>query len=294
MISQYYLFRLLLVSKSSKCTLFPQVPSEILKKILLARPSGLVRVNIHWAIANSREENDSITYFKFGRAIKKPSEVYDLAERAFVPAELDVANSADCYFDSATQVLAIEKAPECPLPSTLAKYIRSVIQSYIELGDPSVFSPEEIAYLKSRECGLRAITDPFDFIADILSAKKIFECKLYGSRLNPFDYDALFQKPTGRIIELSNATDGYTVIKSAQGLLEKDFIKDMARASAAAGNDASAKIQRGEGGLTERIYLRKTDAAARVEIEIDGNESVLKTLIRIMRDKYHQIRGSLG
>lgn len=294
MISQFFLFRLLLVSRNSNLPLFPQSAPEILKKVLLARPAGIVRANIHWAIANSREENDSVTYFKFGRALKKPSEVYNSEERAFIPAELNVANSADCYFDSTTQVLAIEKAPECPLPDTLAKYIKRVIQSYIDLGDPSTFSPEEIAYLKSRECRVKEITDPFDFISDILSATRIYECKFFGSKLNPFDYDSLFQKPTGKIIELSNATVGYTVIRSADGSLEKYFIKDMAGASAAAGNDASARIQRDEGSLVERIYLKRTDAAARVEIEIKEDESVLNTLIRLMRNKYREIRGGLS
>lgn len=291
MVNQYNLFRLTLPSKSPSMHLFSQSPGEMLKKILLSQAGAIVRAGTLWVIANAADIGDDVVYFKFGRAMRKAGEKFDVDQWMFVKTEMDIANCAECIFDAKAQVLAIEKAADCPSPYTLSKYIGKVIKRFIEDGEHTLFSAEEVAYIKSRDCVIGEVSDPVDFINDILNAFRVMECKMYISRTNPFDYDDLLQRPVGQLMDMSGADIGYTVIKTTRETLQADKIVDVAKASAAAGNDVVAKMQRSEASLPERIHLQSKTSCARIDVESGSGHDWLLSLVRTIRAKYKSIRG---
>ena len=127
------------------------------------------------------------------------------------------------------------------------------------------------------------IPDPDDFLSKIRKAYSIKKFKATFTGPNPVDADELFQKPLSIYCQEMNGQSGAVEVSGTS--LNEQTIEAVAKATAATGNTASARIQPRRGKRTVPIYL-KGDA---VQIAFEQGEDK-RLAVAEMREKYFEVR----
>lgn len=290
---RFYLFRLKLVNKKNQELLKELNRGQLLLKIIKLHPGAYVRRGIEWIMANTNEINPDSVFFKFGRLTRKTRDKFDLDKRLFIETEDDMVDSTICVYDSINQILALEKCSNTPPPSTLAKHIRHIINTLPEGPLFQYLSSDERTFLSLCTCQIDAIPNPVDFIGQISSAYKILEFDVTFFRKNPPDHNELLQKPMQNLLEETNGYTSTASVSSPDGL-KPDALISLTHAAAASGSKASAKIQKQIESRSERVRLDSKDNIASFDFEEgDHNDRIwLSSLLDVIRDKYHKIRGN--
>lgn len=133
------------------------------------------------------------------------------------------------------------------------------------------------------------IFDPDDFIRKIRSSYAIKQFTAHFTGPNPIDADELFQKPLSVYCQAINGSDGKVVIKGHS--LDSSLVADVAKSTAATGNDATARIMENEKEKVKTISLRGNP----VKISIDSEKlddpfielEILKSYSKV-RNNYDQ------
>lgn len=289
---RFYFFRLKLVNKRNQQTLIELNRGELLLKIIKLRPNDFVRKNIEWIMANTEEVDPTSVFFKFGRLTRKSRDKYDPQQRLFIETEDDIVESTKCLYDASTQVLAIQKCSDTPLPTTLSKYIMYIINN---ISDGPLFqylTKQEQLFLKLCTCQADPIPNPMDFIDTISSAFKITQFEVTFFRKNPIDFDVLLENPMQALLEATDGDTSLAGVKSDEGL-KSQTLMDLAHAAAAAGSNASAKIQRHPGHRSEKIIMKTKENIASIDIEDINARNIedLSLLLASIREEYRNIRG---
>jgi hypothetical protein len=128
------------------------------------------------------------------------------------------------------------------------------------------------------------IRDPRSFLEEIAAAYRVTRFTASFKGPNPFDADELFQKPLSIYLSAASGSAGKTQIKGEN--LNKEVVQEVARSSAATGNEASARITPAKSQPQVTINL-SGDAVKR---SYDDAKHDPQEVLKDMKKLYHQIR----
>lgn len=226
---RFQLFRLRLFKRP---TLFNQDVDrlELLEKVINERPSAELRKGYWWHIGNVEVIDNVGAYFALGRTTKAIVELYDTESRNFVIDEHAESPYTHAYIDFHLQVLAIAYKPRlAPYTKTIALQLEKLLNDQKELKWSHVTAD------------IAPLNDPRDFLTHIKVAAIVQSFTAEITLPNPFDAHEDFEKPYQKFVR---ATEGYRGKAMVQGDdLNREVIGEVARACAAAGNDASARMK---------------------------------------------------
>jgi hypothetical protein len=265
---------------------------ELLRKLILLRPGAMVRANIEWTMADTENIGKDALFFNFGRITKKQKDRFDRDNRSFYAMMDDDIDRVSCFYDCNLQILAIEKKPSAPTPSTISNYIRKVILSCkdnIQITNELI--AEEKALLSLTRPSIDFISDPVEFIEYLSNSYKVTYFQVFFGPGNPHDYEETLQKPMQRLLDATAGEEAGASVFSQYGL-NKNKIIDIAHAAAAYGDDARAKVYHADGGIGETIRLKKKCDNAFIEIAIDSVVGFQAKIIELIKERYRRIRGS--
>jgi hypothetical protein len=270
---EFQLFRLK-VFPSKQLHLFKErdTPSEILKEAISKLPSKEMRPGIIWHIGNLSAIGDSGLYFRIGKTSRKKMEFFK--DGYFLDQEIEGAIYTHVVLDFILEVAAIAKKTQLSLKTAgIARYLIKLLNG-----------SDDIKY------EIAEINDPKTFITLLKTSLFIKEFWITFSKPNIFDVNKDFEKPMQKLLEESGGEKGKTILKGDE--LNPESLEDLARSAAAAGNDAAALLQIGEGEKKVRKSLKGNLVTFVCEdiTEYEQKTEVLSTINKI----YHRIRGTFN
>jgi hypothetical protein len=271
---EYSLFRAKFI-KPYQTLLFGEQasPSEIFLQAINERPSTEIREGYTWHIGNIKPFTSATGYFAVGRTTNATIETYDPNTGNFLDEELETSPYTHVVYDADIGFLAIARKTRL---APTAKAIASKIESL--LSQTSTVLQNELTV------EIPPIRDPKGFLKEIAAAYCVTRFAATFKGPNPFDADELFQKPLSVYLSAANGSDGKTQIKGSN--LDKEVIQDVARSSAATGNEASARIMRKKTQPLVTIHL----SGDPVKKTYDAADHDPQQVSMDMQELYHQIR----
>lgn len=247
---------------------------ELLEKVIYDRPSAELRKGYWWHIGNVERIDNRGAYFALGRTTKSIVELYDIETRNFVIDEHAESPYTHAYIDFPLQVLAIAYKPRlAPYTKTIAKQLEKLLNI------------QKALQWQHITADIAPLNDPRDFLTHIKVAAIVQSFTAEITLPNPFDSHEEFEKPYQRFVR---ATEGYKGKAMVQGEdLNREVISEVARACAAAGNDASARMKD-----TERSRFRTRRLKGRaVTLDYDDQDpdESPKSFLDDIRETYKAI-----
>jgi len=221
--------------------------------------------------------SESSGYFALGRTTTSTFEKYDEDAKNFVEESVETSPYTHCVFDAAIGFIGIAKKPSlAPTPVSIARRVRELLSFTRQVTENRI------------QVEVDPIPDPDAFLRQIREAFRItsFTATFHGP--NPFDADALFQKPMSVYLAEANGTRGKTQVDGSN--LDKDTLAAVTRSTAATGNDASAKIRREPEAKPTRVHLKGSIVSQSYEEETHDPAAVLRDL----KKRYEEVRGNEG
>jgi hypothetical protein len=237
------------------------------------RPSTEIRAGYTWHIGNIKPFTDVTGYFAVGRTTSATIETFDDTTGNFLEEELETSPYTHVVYDAEIGFLAIARKNRL---APTAKAIASKIESL--LSQTSVVMQNELTV------EIPPIRDPKGFLKEIAAAYRVARFAATFKGPNPFDADELFQKPLSVYLSAANGSEGKAQIKGTN--LDKDVIQDVARSSAATGNEASARIMRTKTQPMVTIHLSGDPVKKTYDAAEHNPQQVSKDMTKL----YHQIR----
>ena len=204
-------------------------PSDIFRKAILERPSGELRRGHVWHVGNIRSFTAETGYFAIGRTTNATVEKFDAGSGDFIEESLETSPYTHVVFDTSIGLMGIAKKTR--LAST-AVGIASKIERL--LGQTDVVIRNDISV------EIAPIPDPEGFLRAIATAYRVSRFTATFKGPNPFDADELFQKPLSVYLSAANGSEGHAQVQGED--LNRETIQEVARSTAATGNQASARI----------------------------------------------------
>ena len=238
------------------------------------RPSAELRKGYWWHIGNVDTIDNRGAYFALGRTTKSIVELYDIETRNFIVDEHAESPYTHAYIDFPLQVLAIAYKPRlAPYTNTIAKQLEKMLNFQEALRRADVVAD------------IAPLNDPRDFLTHIKVASVVQSFTAEITLPNPFDSHEDFEKPYQKFVK---ATEGYKGKAMVQGNdLNREVIGEVARACAAAGNDASARMKDTE---QSRFRTRRLKGRA-VTLDYDDKDpdESPKSFLDAIRETYKAI-----
>lgn len=273
MAAEYNLFRVKFIRPKQTSFLHDNSsPSQLLLKSVGERPSAEFRKNYVWHIGNIKNFNNETGFFAVGRTTKTTLAKFDEHTKDFVEEPSETSPYTFVVFDSRLGILAIGKKTILA-QSTLG--VATVLERL--LSKASVVRANDI------EVEVDIIPDPSSFIQKISSAHALRTFSASFTGPNPFDADELFQKPLSVYLKEAGGMSGNTTIKGLD--LDRAVVEEVARSTAATGNEASAKVVICAGQRSIRINM-KGDPVKLVYEDAHSLEDVKTDMI----EAYHEVR----
>ena len=274
---EYYLFRAKFITSRQLHLLgvgknITPVPQEIFKAAILERPSGVLWRNHSWHIGNVYLFNKTQGSFAIGKIPRSSIEKFDETTGNFIEEEIESSPYTYCVFDLSLGIIAIANKP------SLSSDIKNIAKKIEKL-----FSMTYVVTIHAITVEVRPIPDPDSFITSIENAYKIFKFKATFRGPNPFDADEYFQKPMTNYLAKANGEKGETTIQGSN--LNKNTLIEVAKSTAATGNDATAKIQASPRQKAITVYLKNNPA----KYKFNENESK-KSILDAMISMYYRVR----
>jgi hypothetical protein len=252
-------------------------PSELIRTAIMEKPSGELRRGYYWHIGNVISIDSAGLYFALGRTTSGYVERYDSNRRDFVEEEFETAPYTHVLLDTNLQVSAIAKKPKlAPTTTGIARQLARL------LGASRAALDRQISF------ELAEIKDPEDFIENIRRAYAIKRFSVTFSPPNPFDVEQDFHAPMENLLRESYGDNGKTSVSGQN--LNPELLENLARSTAATGDDAEAKIQFEQDQKPILKKLRGNPAVIDQE-NVDSNEDKISLLSRL-RALYNSIRRS--
>ncbi|WP_312433768.1 hypothetical protein [Achromobacter sp.] len=271
---EYSLFRVKFI-KPSQQSLFNKdiTPEELLKSGVLQRPSAELRAGYHWHIGNVQLFGESRGYFAIGRTTISSIEKFDEQSGNFVEEETEESPHTHCVFDSSIGFVGIAKKP---ILAQTTKGIARRLEQLLSLTDGVIQNKITVE--------VRPIPDPDGFLNAIMTAYKVFSFTATFRGPNPFDADEHFQRPLAVYLSAANGHKGKASINGDD--LNREVLSDVARSTAATGNEASARIQRNKRQKAITVNLKGDPIKRRYDEPEHRPENVLNDL----GNQYKRIR----
>lgn len=205
-------------------------PAALILEAVQSKPASDPEKPTVWHIGNLEPLTPGAIVFRIGRTTPAIEERFDQDKGDFIDEQVDLAPYTHVLLDLELQVCAIAIRPR------LAKRVTTIARRLEELLSRSGPVQNYLADVVVAE-----IPDPEGFIELLRRAESILKFTATISPPNPFDEDEDFQKPLGKCLV---AAQGKTAKLELQGeQLDEETLEKMARAVAATGNKASARLR---------------------------------------------------
>jgi hypothetical protein len=269
----YHLYRIKLIPPK-QMDLFPNdlTSAGLFSLVLSEKPSIELYGDNVWHLGNLETFKDQFGAFAIGKTTRTTVEKYDDASGNFVEKEDEPGPYTWVVYDRSIGIIGIaQKARLAPHVSIIAKRLAQMLLATV--------------LVKSRKFDVRvdAIADPIDFVGKLSSAYAIKTFRATFTGPNPVDADELFQKPLAVYCKSINASGGSAEVHGQS--LDESTAVAVARATAATGNDASARIQPTQQWEQVRISLKGEEAAVSVDEAVPREQ-----VAAAVREKYNSIR----
>jgi AcrR family transcriptional regulator len=276
---QLQLFRIQ-VYISPQIPLFQEVESErvttaALMHAIESKPTIEGRGNVRWHLGNIERLGLSALYFAVGRTTRRTEEFYDEETRDFVEGAIQSAPYTHVVVDLELEVCAIAARTRVGRsPAVVAKQLERLLNQYepTPAGESVSFDVTEIA-------------DPDSFVRRVTAAYAVTSFGMTFRLPNAWDADD-FLKPHQRLVAEIRARRGRTELAGPN--LKKEVVADLARSTAATGDDAHATVVQKPKSSPVRITLRKNNVLFSSD-EPETTESRILVL-ETMRAVYRRIR----
>ena len=250
-----------------------RTPQQVFMQAISDRPSKELRRGHIWHIGNIDTFSKNRGYFAVGRTTKSTIEKYDQKTRNFEIEELDTSPYTHCVFNSRIGLLGIAHK------SHLSARVNGIASQIGKL-----LSQTDIIVHYGISVEILPIQDPDNFINAISSAYCVSSFTATFRGPNPSDADAYFQKPLASLVSICEAKDGKALIRGSD--LNRNALTEIARSTAALGNDASAKITNKKGGSSRTVRL-KGDA---IKYQLDEATHEPKEVMKELEKIYGKVR----
>jgi hypothetical protein len=266
-----------------KCETLPQAdflrstrdPVDVISRSFEGKPTADVGRGSEWHIGNIENIESEGIGFAMGRtqAVKSPR--FDTVNHDFLEEEAMRAPFTIGVFDKSTQTCGIiRKTGVSQSSSEIAGKLQILLNS------------AGVAAESNSHIVVDPIPDPVSFIEAIRDAEAVTRFSFTVTRPNPQDVNRLIQKPAE---EFTEAIDGEKARIEVEGdSLNKSVVEDVAKATAAVGETATANIRPAGGGRTKRIYL--TGNAVVEPVDAGKTQSVFAAILTNIRSAYVRIR----
>ena len=273
---EYSLFRTKFIKPAQRSFLHEDHPaSDLFLMSINERPSAMLRPGFTWHVGNIREFDADTGYFAVGRTTTATIEKFDESTGNFIEEELATSPYTHCVYNAAIGFVGIAKKNAL---GGSAKAIAAILEKL--LAGTKVILQNEVSV------EIPPIPDPDGFIRAISNAYRVTKFAATFRGPNPFDADAHFQRPLSVYLAEANGTKGKAQIQGDD--LNRTVIKEVARSTAATGNEASARITKARGQKALTVNLRGDPLKRRYD-ELDHQpETVLADLTNL----YHHIRSN--
>lgn len=248
-------------------------PRDIFLRAVLEKPSGELRKGVEWHIGNIHQFSEYTGYFAAGRTTLSTFEKFDPLTGDFVEEELEESPYTHCVFDARIGFIGIAKKSNL---SQTTKGIANRIEQLLSLAD--------IVKNNNILVEIRPIPDPDGFLSSLDSAFRVFSFSATFRGPNPFDADEHFQKPLSVYLSAADGQKGKTTISGED--LNRTVLREVTRSTAATGNEASARIQKGKRQKPMTINLRGDPIKRKYDEEDHRPEIVLLDLT----NQYSRVR----
>lgn len=228
---RFYLYRVI-VTESRQQHLFTQLSrKELLRSAFHAKPSISTRGTVEWHLGNVEDIENSALYFRVGKTGKTLEARFDEETADFVDTEFENAPYTHGFLDLEYQVCVIAtNARLAPVTRSIANRLSDLLQA------------TQVVNAQNATLDVAEIVDPSSFIETVESAYAVLRFTVGFGLPNPFDANEDFQKPMQNYLASLGGDQGSTTA-SGKGDLDRKVIADMARAAAATGKTASAKLK---------------------------------------------------
>lgn len=272
--SRFELFRVKVQKKSQSSLLRSKMPNaEILAKAVGEHPSLSFRSDYKWHLGNVEAFGSHRYFFVIGREAPTALEHYDDRSKDFNTQEVDAATTSYVALDSELGLAAIQRNSQlAPKAVNLAGKLESLLNE-------SKISRDQAVRIEVAQ-----IADPTDLLTVLSTAYNITRFSMTVRKPNPIDADD-FQKPFERLVEKVNGDKGRAILEGRN--LASEPIRDLARATAASGETAEARVKRTKNSRAVRWSLGNNPVVIEHEIETDEEK---QSLFSRIRDKYTKVR----
>lgn len=271
---EYNLYRVKMV-RPLQGSLFSMqaTPEELLILALKERPSAEIRANYIWHVGNITNLSEHSGYFAIGRTTLTTLAKFDEKSGDFLDEPSETSPYTYIVFDSSIGLLAIaKKALLAPTTKGLASVLERLLES------TSTVAKNDI------DVEVRIIPDPAGFLQQIHGAYTVKKFSATFTGPNPFDADEYFQKPLSVYAKAANAKGGKASVAGED--LNRQVIEDVAKSTAAVGNEASARIQRRRGQRCITINM----SGDPVKMVYEEDEHDIAAVAEDMIDEYNRVR----
>lgn len=268
--TEFSLFRIKFIKPQQKNYLHDEnkTPGDFFKAALEDRPSFEYRERFVWHIGNLSFFSESSGYFAVGRTSKSTVDLYDEKTKNFVEVEHKESPYSHCLFDTDIGIIVIAKNTSLNQETmSIAKKIEELLAQNIEILKNDV------------RVEIGPIPDPDGFLRQLSKAHQISRFTATFGGPNPFDADEYFQRPMSVYLAAGKGEEGSTTIKGES--LDNETVTEVAKSTAATGNEASARIKRFKNSKPETIHLKGDPVKRRIDLAKIELKDVLKMFLKI-------------
>lgn len=258
------------VSRSS-----PDIVADSFK----ARPTAKVQRGAVWHIGNTSEIESGALFFALGREAIVKKQQFDVLRKEFEEIEQNQAPFTLGVYDLNTQAAAILIREGVSLK---AREVASKLEALLESTGYAARSNTKIV--------VDPIANPQGFIEILQSARRVTRFEFDFSLPNPPDDDKYVQRPLKEFGKRVGAVEGRASLKGPS--LKPDELVELTRALAAEGDDATANVERYEGGGIEKIGLNHNPM--RETVDTASHEGGVKAMLAALRSAYARVRNGIA
>lgn len=257
----------------------PREPAEVITDAIRATPTADVGRGSEWHIGKPEDVAGGATGFKMGRSSAVTLPRYDSEKHDFYEAEVERAPYTLGVFDPGTQACGVvKKAGVSQNPTEIAAKLEKLLNASAH--------PEK--------AGVRIVvdplTDPQGFIEQLRSATAVTRFSFTASFPNPFDVEALIQRPAEEFTKIAGGEK--TKVEVEGDNLNEEVLEELARGVASTGDQASATVRQDGASRGKRIYLRGNPVQEAVEAEGPA-QGVYEKIREAARAAYGRVRNVL-
>ncbi len=251
-------------------------PSDLLRQMILEKPTAESARGTTWHIGNIERVDDASVYFALGRTTTATLPVLVEGTGDFVDETYESAPYTHAFVDFNREICGIAvKTAVAPTTDAIARQLERLLEG------------TETARSSQVSVTVAAINEPEQLLNALRNAYSITSFTVYFSRPNPIDVNEDFLKPMERLAQEAGGESGHATVRGKA--LDPEPLADLVRSAAATGDEAVAKLKPERGTKTVRRSLRGQHA--RISEDEPATPEGRSRAISKIRRKQSDIRG---